>query len=81
MACVLLADGGVVDVAEEDGLAGLEFWVSAKLLVMGSQEQIHTAYAMRSPFASHESCVGWPRDVAGAAARIFSISIDIAGLG
>lgn len=36
-----------------------------------------TAYAILSPLLSQESCVGWPRTVAGAAARIMSIVMDI----
>lgn len=36
-----------------------------------------TAYAIRSPFLSVESCVGWPRCVAGEAARIFSMLTDM----
>lgn len=47
--------------------------------VGGRGREMRTAYAMRSPRGSHESCVGWPRVVAGFAARIFSISSDIAG--
>lgn len=39
---------------------------------------LFTAYAMRSPLASVESCVGWPRVVAGDAANIFSMAIDMA---
>lgn len=34
---------------------------------------------MRSPLASQESWVGWPRVVTGAAARILSMVMDIAG--
>lgn len=33
---------------------------------------------MRSPLASTESWVGWPRVVIGAAARILSMVIDMA---
>lgn len=36
-----------------------------------------TAYAMRSPFGSEESCVGRPRSVLGEAARILLRAIDI----
>jgi hypothetical protein len=33
----------------------------------------HTAYAMRSPFASEERVVGWPRVVVGDAAQMASV--------
>ena len=39
-----------------------------------------TAYAMRSPLGSVESCVGRPRSVFGLAARILLIARDILGL-
>jgi hypothetical protein len=40
---------------------------------------ILTAYAIRSPLGSEESCVGLPRSVLGEAARILSMVIDMAG--
>jgi hypothetical protein len=39
-----------------------------------------TAYAMRSPLGSVESCVGWPRVVVGDAANILSMTIDMASV-
>jgi hypothetical protein len=84
VARVLLAEGGVVDVPQVDGLARLEVeGLNVRINSWhGTQEhQVRkklTAYAMRSPLASHESCVGWPRVVAGDAAKIFSSSIDMA---
>lgn len=36
-----------------------------------------TAYAIRSPLESEESCVGRPRLVVGEAAKILSMAIDM----
>lgn len=44
-----------------------------------AESMILTAYAIRSPLGSEESCVGLPRSVLGEAARILSMVIDMAG--
>jgi hypothetical protein len=69
--CVLCAYGGIVDGAEKDGFAGLKDWVSVQF--ESDCDDILTAYAIRSPFASDERIVGCPRVVVGEAAQIASI--------
>ena len=76
---VLLASRGIVYGSKKDGFARL---VGRSVGIhMSVQPKTLTAYAMRSPLGSEESCVGRPRSVLGEAARILSIVIDMFGRG
>lgn len=44
-----------------------------QFVLQGNAETTLTAYARRSPFASEDSCVGWPLVVEGLAAQMASI--------
>jgi hypothetical protein len=78
MGGILFAEGRIVEGSKEDGFTRLFQTFSRALL--SYQNEIPTAYAIRSPLGSVESWVGRPRSVLGEAASILLIVIDILGI-